>query len=44
MDYLTTEQRSKQMEMVRNKDTKPEIMVRRLRHAMGYRYRLHTKH
>lgn len=30
------------MGRVRNKDTKPEIFVRRLVHSMGYRYRLHS--
>ncbi len=29
------------MSRVRNKDTKPEMSVRRLVHALGYRYRLH---
>lgn len=37
MDTLTTEQRSERMRRVRNKDTKPELVVRRLVHAMGYR-------
>ena len=27
----------------RNKDTKPEMVVRRLLHRLGYRYRLHRK-
>ena len=35
--------RSAQMARVRGKDTKPEMVVRRLVHAMGYRYRLHRK-
>lgn len=30
------------MSRVRNKDTKPEMVVRRLVHSMGYRYRLHS--
>jgi DNA mismatch endonuclease (patch repair protein) len=30
------------MSRVRNKDTKPEMRVRRLVHALGYRYRLHA--
>lgn len=30
------------MSRVRGKDTKPEMMVRRLVHSMGYRYRLHS--
>lgn len=29
--------------MVRAKDTKPEMRVRRLIHGMGYRYRLHSR-
>ena len=29
------------MSLVRNKDTKPEIFVRRLVHSLGFRYRLH---
>ena len=31
------------MSLVRAKDTKPELFVRRLVHSMGYRYRLHNK-
>ncbi|MDQ3386844.1 MAG: very short patch repair endonuclease [Actinomycetota bacterium] len=31
------------MSRVRSKDTKPEMRVRRLIHAMGYRYRLHYR-
>ena len=27
----------------KGKDTKPELVVRRLTHAMGYRYRLHRR-
>jgi DNA mismatch endonuclease (patch repair protein) len=42
MDTLTPEQRSERMGRVRNKDTKPELKVRRLLHRMGYRYRLHA--
>lgn len=40
-DRLTTEQRSWNMSRIRSKDTKPEMIVRRLLHAMGVRYRLH---
>lgn len=29
------------MSKVRSKDTKPEMIVRRLAHALGYRFRLH---
>ncbi len=31
------------MARVRGRDTKPEMIVRRLLHRMGYRYRLHRK-
>lgn len=41
MDNLTPEQRSAQMAKVHSRDTKPEMRVRRLVHAIGYRYRLH---
>ena len=33
--------RSEIMAAIRSKDTKPELLVRRMVHAMGYRYRLH---
>ena len=33
--------RSEMMAAVRSKNTKPEMLVRRLAHRMGYRYRLH---
>ena len=42
-DTLTPNERSKRMSLVRGKDTKPEMVVRRLVHAMGYRYRLHRR-
>lgn len=31
------------MKAIRRKDTQPEMIVRRLLHASGYRYRLHVK-
>ncbi|MDA1099923.1 MAG: very short patch repair endonuclease [Proteobacteria bacterium] len=37
------EQRSKIMRSVKAVDTEPEMIVRRLTHAMGYRYRLHRR-
>lgn len=43
MDTMTPEERSERMGRVRNKDTKPEMLVRRLVHGLGYRYRLHGK-
>lgn len=36
--------RSAQMALIRDRDTKPEIRVRRALHGAGYRYRLHAKH
>ncbi len=43
MDTLTPAERSKRMSLVRGKDTKPEMLVRRLVHGMGFRYRLHAR-
>lgn len=43
MDTLTPDERSERMSRVRHKDTKPEMIVRRLVHGMGYRYRLHGR-
>ncbi|MEO5357150.1 MAG: very short patch repair endonuclease [Nitrospirae bacterium YQR-1] len=31
------------MRAIQSKDTKPEMIVRRLAHRMGYRFRLHRK-
>jgi len=41
VDNVSRIERSKQMALVRSKNTKPEMLVRRLVHGMGYRYRLH---
>jgi DNA mismatch endonuclease (patch repair protein) len=43
MDNVTPSRRSEIMGRVRSRDTKPEMIVRRLVFAMGYRYRLHGK-
>ncbi|RJY06950.1 very short patch repair endonuclease [Aurantiacibacter aquimixticola] len=43
VDTLTAVARSERMSRVRAKDTKPEMIVRRLVHGMGYRYRLHDR-
>lgn len=43
MDTLTSQERSKRMGLVRSRDTKPEMIVRRLVHSMGFRYCLHRK-
>ncbi len=39
----TSDQRSRNMSRIRSKDTGPEMMVRQMVHALGYRYRLHRK-
>lgn len=43
MDILTPEQRSSLMSRIQGKDTGPEIRVRRLAHAIGFRFRLHRR-
>jgi DNA mismatch endonuclease (patch repair protein) len=43
MDTLTPAERSARMSRVRARDSKPEMLVRRLVHAMGFRYRLHDR-
>ncbi|WP_417319569.1 very short patch repair endonuclease [Emcibacter sp.] len=42
-DQLSPQHRSWNMSRIRAKDMKPEMLVRRLVHSMGYRYRLHRK-
>ncbi|MCZ7853710.1 very short patch repair endonuclease [Agrobacterium salinitolerans] len=39
----TSEQRSNTMSRIRSTNTKPEMVVRKLIHSLGYRYRLHRK-
>lgn len=43
MDRLTPERRSENMRRIRSYGMQPELSVRQLVHAMGYRYRLHRK-
>ena len=43
MDRLSPEKRSRLMSLVRSKDTTPELIVRRLVHALGFRFRLHGR-
>ena len=40
-DTVSSATRSRIMSKIKSKDTKPEILVRRLLHGLGYRYRLH---
>lgn len=42
-DTRTPAQRRRIMQSVRTKDTGPEWVVRRLLHALGFRYRLHRR-
>lgn len=42
VDVFTPERRSAIMACVRGKNTKPEILVRKLVHSLGYRFRLHS--
>lgn len=42
MDKLSSAERSAQMARVHGADTGPEMAVRRMVHAMGFRYRLHV--
>lgn len=43
MDIVSPEKRSRMMAGIKGKDTKPELVVRKLVHGMGFRYRLHHK-
>lgn len=40
---VTDSRRSAIMQAVKSKDTAPEMIVRRLVHSLGFRYRLHRK-
>lgn len=42
-DTLSRAARSERMSLIRSKDTKPELLVRRLVYSLGYRYRLHRR-
>jgi DNA mismatch endonuclease (patch repair protein) len=43
MDVFTKKHRSEIMAKITDKDTKPELVVRKLLHRMGLRFRLHVK-
>lgn len=43
VDIVNKDKRSRIMALVRGKNTKPEMIVRRLVFASGYRYRLHDE-
>ena len=40
---VISEQRSRNMSAIKSKNTKPEIVVRKILHSMGYRFRLYGK-
>jgi DNA mismatch endonuclease, patch repair protein len=42
-DKVSPEVRSRIMASIKGKDTKPEMVIRRALHALGFRYRLHVK-
>ena len=42
MDTLTRTERSKRMALIRGKNTKPELLVRKIARACGYKFRLHV--
>ncbi|MGN6617846.1 MAG: hypothetical protein ACTHJ5_11785 [Ilyomonas sp.] len=43
-DVHRAEVRSYNMSRIRSKDTKPELLLRKVLFANGFRYRLHNKH
>ena len=43
VDVLTPKQRKYCMSRIQGKDTQPEMIVRKMVHALGYRYRLHVR-
>jgi DNA mismatch endonuclease, patch repair protein len=42
-DVHTQQQRRFNMQQIKGKNTKPEILLRKFLHAQGYRYKLHDK-
>lgn len=43
MDNLSKTERSKIMSLVRSKNTRPELVVRKYLFSLGFRYKLHRK-
>ncbi|MGF7170807.1 DNA mismatch endonuclease (patch repair protein) [Sphingobium xanthum] len=43
VDVVDAATRSRMMSGIRGKNTKPEILLRRVMHARGFRYRLHDR-
>ena len=42
-DVFDTAKRSEIMSRIRGRDTKPELLVRRIAHGLGFRFRLHRR-
>ena len=42
-DIVDSEKRSEIMSRIRGRDTKPEMIVRRIAHGLGFRFRLHRR-
>lgn len=42
-DTFEPEKRSKIMSRIQGRDTKPEMIVRRIAHGLGFRFRLHRR-
>ena len=43
VDIVTPDKRRQMMSGIKSKNTKPEILVRKVLHRIGYRFRLHMK-
>lgn len=43
MDSVSAARRSEIMARISSKDTKPEMLIRRMLHRLGYRYALHNR-
>ena len=42
-DIVDSQRRSQMMSGIRGRDTAPELIVRRIAHSLGHRFRLHRK-
>ena len=43
MDTVSKEIRSRMMSQIGGKNTRPELKIRKLLHAQGFRFRLHVR-
>jgi DNA mismatch endonuclease, patch repair protein len=41
-DIMSVAERSRRMSLIRSRDTKPELALRRALHSRGHRYRIHV--